>query len=283
MTKLGRTARTAPAGPVLVTGVSSGIGRATALHLAARGFPTLGVLRTEDDVDELERIARAADVRIDPVVLDVADTRACADTVSGMELYGLVNNAGFYNVGAVEDVPVAEVRRQFDTMVIGPMQLARHALPGMRARGGGRIVNVSTSMVHLSLALTGWYQASNQALSAVGDALRMEVASSGVEVITIEPGAIETQIWRKAEHDLYRRRHGSRYTPSYDRALRILHALEGRIHPPEVVAEVIGTALSARRPRVRYQAGREVALLRAAGVVLPRRVRDIAVRTVLSL
>jgi NAD(P)-dependent dehydrogenase (short-subunit alcohol dehydrogenase family) len=278
--------RTVPAprrGPVLVTGVSSGIGLATALHLAERGFPTIGAVRDAASVEDVERAASRAGVRIDPVVLDVADQQACADAVAGMELYGLVNNAGFYNVGAVEDVAVEDARRQFETMVLGPMQLARHALPGMRNRGGGRIVNVSTSMVHLSFALTGWYQASNHALSAVGDALRMEVASSGVAVIAIEPGAIETQIWRKAEQDLLRQRSDSGYAPAYDRALRILHALDGRIHPPELVAEAIGTALTARRPQIRYQVGREVWLLRAAGVVVPRRVRDLAVRTVLSL
>jgi NAD(P)-dependent dehydrogenase (short-subunit alcohol dehydrogenase family) len=217
------------------------------------------------------------------VVLDVADSDACQRLVGGMELFGLVNNAGFYNVGTVEDVPIADARRQFETMVLGPIELARHALPGMRARGGGRIVNVSTSMVHLSFALTGWYQASKHAFSAVSDALRIEVASSGVDVITIEPGAIQSEIWRKAEGDLHRRRVASRYASSYDRALRILHTLDGHMHAPTVVAEVIGTALTARRPRVRYRAGREVALLRAAGVVVPKRARDVAVRTVLGL
>jgi short-subunit dehydrogenase len=278
-----RQPRPSDTGPVLVTGVSSGIGLATALHVASRGFPTIGVVRDEDSIDHLAETSRDAGVRIEPVVLDVADADACQRLVGGMELFGLVNNAGFYNVGTVEDVPIAEVRRQFETMVLGPMELARHALPGMRARGGGRIVNVSTSMVHLSFALTGWYQASKHAFSAVSDALRIEVASSGVDVITIEPGAIQSQIWRKAEEDLHRRRVASRYVSSYDRALRILHTLDGHMHPPTVVAEVIGTALTATRPRVRYRAGREVALLRAAGVVVPKRVRDVAVRTVLGL
>jgi short-subunit dehydrogenase len=281
MTK--RTRRPSDKGSVLVTGVSSGIGLATALHLAERGFHTIGSVRSEDQVDLVEQEARQADVKIDPVVLDVADTDECASVVADMELYGLVNNAGFFNVGTIEDVPIAEARRQLEAMVLGPMELARQVLPGMRERGEGRIINVSTSMVSLSFALTGWYQASNHALSAAGDALRIEVASSGVKVIAIEPGAIETQIWRRAEEDLYRRRPDSRYASSYDRALRILHTLEGTIHPPSMVAEIIGTALTATRPHIRYKAGREVLLLRAAGVLLPRRARDRAVRTVLGL
>jgi len=281
MTRQGR--RPAELGPVLVTGVSSGIGLATALEVAGRGFYTIGAVRDRNSVGDVEAAAEEAGVEIDTVVLDVADEDACERLVADRELYGLVNNAGFYNVGTIEDVSIADARRQLDTMVLGPMQLARHALPAMKARGRGRIVNVSTSMVHLSLALTGWYQASKHALSAATDALRIEVASSGVDVITIEPGAIETEIWRKAEADLQRRRSGSSYAASYDRALRILHALDGRIHPPSVVAEVIGDALTTRRPKARYRAGREVVLLRAAGVVVPRRVRDIGVRTVLGL
>ena len=265
----------------MVTGVSSGIGLATALHLANLGFRTIGTVRRADQVALVAEAARRAEVEIEPVILDVADEESCERAMAGRELYGLVNNAGYFNVGTVEDVPWGEIRRQLDTMVVGPMHLARQALPAMRAGGGGRIINISSAMIHLTLPMTGWYRACNNALSAVSETLRIEVASSGVDVILVEPGAILTAIWDKAEEDLLRRRAGSRSAAAYDRALAILRTGRGWTHPPSQVAEVIGEALIARRPRTSYQAGRELLPLRVAGLLVPDRVRDAALQTVM--
>ncbi|MFA9445736.1 SDR family NAD(P)-dependent oxidoreductase [Egicoccus sp. AB-alg6-2] len=268
---------------VLVTGVSSGIGRATALHLAQLGFAVTGTVR--DDAAG-ERIRSAADDQGTPIEtlhLDLADPDACASAVGQRPWYGLVNNAGYFNAGLIEDVDRAAARAQFEVMVLAPLDLARLVLPAMRRRGGGRIVNVSSGIVHLGAPGTGWYQASKQALSAVSDQLRAEVAADGVEVVLVEPGGIRSEIWRRAEEDLRQLRAGSTKRSAYDRSLSIIEALEDRMHPPGLVAEAIGRALRVRRPRTRYRVGPEVAVLRAAHAVLPDRVRDRLVRTILGL
>ncbi|MDP9021909.1 MAG: SDR family NAD(P)-dependent oxidoreductase [Actinomycetota bacterium] len=268
---------------VLVTGATSGIGLATALHLAELGFQVLGSARTEHTAARLVQAAEQAGVEVEPVVFDLTDADACERALADRTLYGLVNNAGYYNVGTVVDVPPGDALRQLETMVVAPMRLARLALPTMRERFEGRIVNVSSSLVHLTGPLTGWYQASNTALSAVSDALRIEVASFGVDVVVIEPGGIETDIWRKAENDLLRHRAGSDYVTAYDRALRILNALMGRMHPPEAVAEVVGTALTAGRPRAHYRVGADAVALRWGGPLVPTGLRDRLARAVLGL
>lgn len=268
---------------VLVTGASSGIGLATAVHVARLGFHTLASVRTAQKLDEVRAVAEREGVGLDPIAFDVADEEACQRAVAGLELFGLVNNAGYYNVGAIEDVPSADASRQLETMVVAPMRLARLALPAMRAAGQGRIVNVTSTLAHTSGPLVGWYQASKHALRAASDALRMEVASAGVEVVEVEPGGIDTEIWRKAEHDLVRHRVGSGHVTAYDRALELLHTFEGRMHPPSRVAEVVGEALTAGRPRRRYRVGAETALLGTLHAAAPRRLRDRVVRTALGL
>lgn len=268
---------------VLVTGASSGIGLATALHVARLGFDTIASVRVEEKVDVLTSAATKAGVEVEPVVLDVTDEAARRRVLADRDLYGLVNNAGYYNVGAIEDVPPADAARQLETMVVAPMRLAQLVLPGMRARGQGRIINVTSGIVHTNGALTGWYQSCKQALVAASDALRMEVADGGVDVVQVEPGAIDTDIWRKAEQDLLHRRVGSSSVAAYDRALRILRTLEGRMRPPMSVAEVIGDALTAGQPDRRYRVGAETGLLGALGSLLPTGARDRLVRTVLNL
>lgn len=268
---------------VLVTGASSGIGLATALHLAALGFHTVGSARSEAKARAIEQAAEHAGVPVEPVVFDVADVDACERTLAGRELYGLVNNAGYYNVGAIADVPPDDARRQLEVMTLAPMRLAQLALPAMRDRGQGRIVNVVSTLGHATGPLTGWYQASKHALSAVSDALRIEEAPHGVEVVRIEPGGTNTRIWDNAEDDLRRRRPASRTPQAYDRALGVLRALKGRMHAPQVVAETIGTALTAGRPKARYRVGIDAAALEWANRIAPVAVKDRLARTTLGL
>src|SRR2546422_9645375 len=136
--------------------------------------------------------------------------------MAGLELYGLVNNAGYTNTGAVEDVDDDDVRHQLETMTVAPMRLARLALPAMRAAGRGRIVNVSSIFGRTTTPLTGWYQAAKHALEAVSDALRIEVAKDGIKVVLVEPGGFRTGIWEENQRDVDRRA-GSRYMSSYQR------------------------------------------------------------------
>ena len=163
---------------VLTTGANSGIGLATALELARRGFRSIGSVRSEAKAEVVHEAAAEAGVEVETVLLDVADADSCERALDGLRLFGLVNNAGYTNTGAVEDVDDDEARDQLETMVIAPMRLARLALPAMREAGEGRIVNVSSIYGRTSTPLSGWYQASKHALEAVSDALRIEVASA---------------------------------------------------------------------------------------------------------
>jgi NAD(P)-dependent dehydrogenase (short-subunit alcohol dehydrogenase family) len=267
----------------LTTGANSGIGLATAVHLAALGFRSLGSVRSSEKAEVLAAAAAEAGVTVEPVVIDLNDESAWAAALRDVELYGLVNNAGYLNPGAVEDVASDDALAQLETMVVTPMRLARLVLPGMRARCEGRIVNVSTVAAHLTSPMLGWYEASKHALAAVSAALRSEVASFGVEVVLIEPGGIDTNLWNKAEGDLERRRQGSAYGPAYERALRILHGAQGHMADPAEVAAVIGEALTAGHPSRHYRVGRDAGPLELANSILPASVKDMVTRSVLGL
>ena len=165
---------------VLVTGASSGIGLATVLELAGAGWQVHGSVRSAGKAELVQAAAADRGVEVATVLLDVDDPASCARAVAEVEersggLGALVNNAGFAQSGAVEDVPDELVRAQLETNLVAPVRLARLVLPGMRARGGGRIVNVSSVAGRLSAPLLGWYCASKHGLEAVTDALRMEV------------------------------------------------------------------------------------------------------------
>src|SRR3954447_716186 len=202
---------------VLTTGANSGIGLACALEVAKKGYRSVGSVRSEAKADVVHKAAADAGVEVGPVILDVTEAARCEEVVTEIgPLYGLVNNARYGVTGAVEDVPEDEARAVLETMVLAPMRLARLALPAMRERGAGRIVNVSSIMGRTTTPLTGWYQASKHALEAVSDALRVEVARDGVHVVLIEPGGFRTNIWDDLERDI-EKRGDSRFEHAYRR------------------------------------------------------------------
>lgn len=175
---------------VLITGCSTGIGHATASKLAASGRWT--VYATARRVETLEDL-RAAGCRA--LALDVTDEASMAAAVDAVEggVDVLVNNAGYSQSGALETLPMDAVRRQFETNVFGALRMAQLVLPGMRAKGKGTIVNVSSMGGRLTFPGGGAYHATKYALEAMSDALRMEVARFGVDVICVEPGLIRTE------------------------------------------------------------------------------------------
>lgn len=268
---------------VLVTGGNSGIGLATALDLARRGFRVTASVRAPDKAKVVEAAADEAGVAVETVVLDLDDPASYEDLVPDLDLWGLVNNAGWTNAGTIEDVPVATARRQFDALVFGPLHLATLALPAMRRRGEGRIVTVSSVAGHVTGPLLGWYCAAKHAVSAAIEALRAEVKVWGVDVVAVEPGAIRTPIWDKAAAELERRRPTSRTPQAYDRGLRIVRRIRPRMPGPEAVAAVIGEALQAGRPRRTYKVGWDSYVLPPATRVTPPGVRDQVVRRALRL
>ena len=176
---------------VLITGCSTGIGRATATHLAASGYTVIATARRVEDLADLA----AAGCRT--LALDVTDEgsmRAAVDAVEASHgrIDVLVNNAGYSQSGAVESVPLARTRAQFETNVFGPLRLTQLVLPGMRRRRAGRIVNVSSMGGRLVFPGGGVYHASKYALEALSDALRYELRPFGIAVVLIEPGLIRT-------------------------------------------------------------------------------------------
>jgi NAD(P)-dependent dehydrogenase (short-subunit alcohol dehydrogenase family) len=267
---------------VLVTGANSGIGLATVVEAARRGFDAVGTVRSEAKADIVRAAAADAGVDVTTELLDVADPEASADVIARHEPWAVVNNAGYSAMGAVEDVGDDEARDVLEVMVVAPMRLARLALPAMRAAGGGRIVNVSSIYGFTTTPFTGWYQASKHALEAVSDALRVEVAADGIDVVLVQPGAFKTGIWDEAQSEADRR-DGSRYADAYRRALGLSRRAEPLMGRPERVAEVIVDALTARSPRARYLVGTDAMMLAAAEAVSLTQVKDRLQRLVLGL
>ena len=267
---------------VLTTGANSGIGLASVIALAKAGFRSVGSVRSKAKADLVAEAARNAGTEVETVLLDVTDAEACARVIDSVRPDGLVNNAGFGSIGAVEDVSDAEATAMLETMVLAPIRLARLALPYMRERGRGRIINVSSIYGFTTTPLSGWYQAAKHALEGVSDALRAEVSSDGIHVVLVQPGGFKTNIWNENERSLEVRQ-GSRYSAAYRRLLSRLELAEPLMGNPEAVAQVITTAMSSRRPRSRYLVGYDAQLLALTHPVLPDSVRDLISRWTLGL
>ena len=239
---------------VLVTGCSSGIGRATAERLAAGGWTVYASARRLDDVEGI------AGCRTLP--LDVTDDASMQDAVERIEreegaVGVLVNNAGYSQSGAVESVSLDDARRQFETNVFGLARLTQLVLPGMREQGWGRIVNVSSMGGRLTFPGGGWYHASKHAVEALSDALRFEVQGFGIDVVVIEPGLIVTGFAEAAVGSI------EQEEGPYARFNATVGATTAGVYEnpiarrfgggPDTVAKAIERAVTAKRPRTRYR------------------------------
>ena len=266
----------------LVTGANSGIGLATVIELARRGFRAVGTVRSPAKARIVHAAARDAGVEVDTVILDVTDARGCARVIRSLRPYAVVNNAGISNLGAVEDVGDADARQQLEIMLVGPMRLARLALPYMRDGGGGRIVNVSSVYGLVTTPLSGWYQACKHGLEAISDALRMEVARDGIRVSLVEPGGFDTAIWDDGAQAV-EKRSGTRYATAYKRTLQGVQLTRPVMGDPQTVARVIAGAVASRRPHARYLVGYDAQLARLYSSAVPESVRDRLARIALGL
>ncbi len=241
---------------VLITGTSSGIGFATAERLARR--PDLTVYATARRVETLDRLAQAG-ARILPLdVTDEASMRAAVATIEAEHgaVGVLVNTAGYGAYGTVEETDLDAVRAQFETNLFGLARMTQLVLPGMRAAGTGRIINVGSFGGRLVFPVGGYYHASKYAVEALTDALRFEVAPFGITVSLIEPGLIRTKFGDTAAHTL-----SGSAVPSGPYAALNAAAAEQMASsyrstlltaPADTVAQVIERAILARRPRIRY-------------------------------
>jgi NAD(P)-dependent dehydrogenase (short-subunit alcohol dehydrogenase family) len=267
---------------VLTTGANSGIGLATVIELARRGHRSVGTVRSRAKSRTVHDAARDAGVEVETVLLDVTDAAGCARVVEQIRPDALVNNAGASSTGAVEDVGDREAHQAMETMVFAPIRLARLAIPHMRERGWGRIVNVSSVYGLTTTPLTGWYQASKHALEALSDALRIEVASSGIGVVLVEPGGFKTGIWDDAEKEIERHA-GSRYESAYRRTMQGIRLTEPIMGSPQTVARVIAKAIESRRPGARHLVGYDAQAVVLYDRLIPTAVRDRLTRIALGL
>jgi NAD(P)-dependent dehydrogenase (short-subunit alcohol dehydrogenase family) len=265
---------------VLVTGANSGIGLATVLELAGAGYDVIGTVRGAAKADLVARAAADKGVAVRTVEMDVDDAASCEAGVKAVtELTGtgpwaLVNNAGYAQSGTVEDVTDDLVRAQLETNVVAPARLARLVLPGMRERGDGRIVNVSSVAGRLSTPLMGWYCASKHALEAVSDALRIEVEPDGVRVVLIEPGMFGTEVWNATKSGGFPTPTHPRYAAAYARTEAVAGRGAHRLPDPVWVARTIRVALSNPVPLARYVVGADAATGILAEMVVPTVVTD---------
>ena len=268
---------------VLVTGCSTGIGRATAERLASSGWR---VYATARDVDAISDLAERG---CEPLPLDVThedSMRAAVEEVERREgaVGVLVNNAGYSQSGAVEGVPMEKVRRQFETNVFGLVRMCQLALPGMRRQRWGRIVNLSSMGGKFTFPGGGYYHATKHAVESLSDALRFEVEGFGVEVVVIEPGIIRTSFADAATGSIDGNPDGpyAGFDAAVAKAVRdnyergpILKLGGG----PEVVADVIERAIGADRPRARYAVTPSAHLFLWLRRLLPDRAWDALVKT----
>lgn len=267
---------------VITTGANSGIGLATALEVARRGFRSVGTVRSQEKAAVVREAAKEAGLKVETAILDVTDAAACRRVINRLKPFGLVNNAGYPATGAIEDIDDAEARAVLETMVIAPMRLARLTLPHMRRAGEGRIVNVSSIYGLTTTPLSGWYQGSKHALEGLSDALRMEVAADGIKVILVEPGGFKTGIWEENRKAMESRK-GSRYKTAYTRSVRGTEATQFLMGEPETVAKVIAGAVASKRPKTRYLVGYDAMVLAMAERLAPTGVKDRLSRLTLGL
>ena len=245
----------------LVTGASSGIGAATAAALAARGYCVVGTSRDPGPLGE--RIAG-----VDYLPLDLVDDdsiAACAAAVGDVDV--LVNNAGESQSGPLEELPPEAIERLFRVNVFGPVRLTQLVLPGMRARGYGRVVMVGSMLASFPLAYRSSYVASKAALKGFATAARREVAGYGVAITTVEPGSTNTGIGERRTHYLHA---DSPFAGDYRTMIEHLDANERAGASADAVAATILTAIEAEHPRPLYAVGSNAPLAFALRRALPR-------------
>ncbi|HVQ58189.1 MAG TPA: SDR family NAD(P)-dependent oxidoreductase [Solirubrobacterales bacterium] len=275
---------------VLVTGASTGIGRATALRLDAAGWRVFAGVRKAEDAESLRG---EASERLQPIFIDVTDAgqiAAAAERIeaeAGEGLAGLVNNAGLAVPSPLETIPIEDFRHQVEVNLTGQVAVTQALLPSLR-KGSGRIVFISSIGGRIAFPMTGAYHAAKFGVEAVGDVFRQELRSWDIPVSIVEPGSIDTPIWERGERtaDEIGGRSPQRealYGRAIERYREVVRQTAERGIPPEKVARVIEHALSAKRPRTRYLVGLDAKAQARLKPLIPTRVFDRIVARAMGL
>ena len=272
---------------VLITGCSTGIGHATAKHLAAAGWPVVATARRVETLADLEA-AGCRTMALD--VTDEASMRAAVETVEADHgaVGVLVNNAGYSQSGTIEEVAIEAVRRQFETNVFGAVRLTQLVLPAMRRQRWGKVVNMSSMGANFVFPGGGFYHATKWALDAITDALRFEVKGFGIDAILVQPGLIRTEFAEAATSAMsegtgggdgpyaaFNAKLAKATVETYDERNPVAK-LGG---PPEAVARVVEKAITARRPKARYRVTPSAHLLVTQRRLMTDRAWDAMMRT----
>ena len=272
-----------PSRAVLITGCSSGIGHATAARLVADGWKVYATARRPETLSELQAAGAttlALDVTSEESMAAAVETVVAAEGAVGV----LINNAGYSQSGAVESVPVDEVRRQFETNVFGLLRICQLVLPGMREQRWGKIVNIGSMGGRLAFPGGGIYHATKYALEGISDSMRFEVRGFGVDVILIEPGLIVTGFGEVASGSISSA--SADQGPYADFNRKVAEITDGAYKGPmvklgggpETVAATIARALGAKRPRARYPVTPSAHLMIGQRRLTPDRVWDLMMR-----
>lgn len=277
---------------VVITGASTGIGKACALDLSSRGWQVFAGVRQSADG---ERLRAESVLRIEPVRIDVTDEQSIAEAVQvvskklGSEgIQGLVNNAGIVVACPLEALPIADLREQLEVNVVGQVAVTQAFLPLLR-QGRGRIVNMGSIAGRAALPTMGPYSASKFALEALTDALRLELQAWGIHVSIVEPGAIATPIWEKSKQaaaEIETNANPSLRGLYKDLVARVRDAVaeaERSAIGPEAVAKAVWHALTAPYPKTRYLVGTDAKIRATMQKLLPDRWQDWLLTRVLKL
>jgi NAD(P)-dependent dehydrogenase (short-subunit alcohol dehydrogenase family) len=275
----------------LVTGASTGIGRATVEHLDEAGWKVFAGVRKQEDADSL---SGAGSDRVVPLILDVTDPERIAAAAKRIEeetergLDGLVNNAGIAVPGPLETMPIDDFRRQVEVNLTAQVAVTQAMLPSIRT-ASGRIVFISSIGGRIAFPLNGAYHAAKFGVEAVGDVFRQELRPWGISVSIIEPGSIDTPIWERGSanaEEIETRAHSQQqvlYGEAIESFRKVVRDLAARGIPPQKVATAIAHALEAGRPRSRYLVGLDAKLQARLKPVIPSRVFDRIVARMMHL
>lgn len=269
---------------ILITGASSGIGYDSAMILAGQGHKVYGAARRVELMEGLR------DKGVIPIKMDVTDEQSMADAVQTIisaegRIDVLVNNAGYGYLGAIENVPIAEAKRQLEVNLFGLARLTQLVLPYMRAQKSGRIINTSSVAGKAVIPFGGWYNVSKYSVEALSDALRIEVKPFGIKVVLIEPGGIKTDWGIIAADNLSASSKETAYQDAGFRMARLLRfGYTSRfLSNPNRVAKAITRAVNSRYPKVRYRLGAGSGLIVFFHTVLPARWWDGIMRKICKI